>query len=74
MGIRRGPDIVRESLEFAIDAFFASKPYNSWVKDPSSFSYEAPVAYPTGDATGSYTGLYDWDESLTNWVTSLLGI
>lgn len=58
----------------AVDAFFAPKPYTSWIKYTSSFSYEAPVAYPTGDATGSYTGSYDWDESLTNWVTSSLGI
>lgn len=56
----------------ALDAFFAPKPFASWVKDTSSFSYEAPVDYPTGDATGSYTGSYVWDEDITNWVTSSL--
>ena len=55
-----------------VDAFFAPKPFVSWVKDTSSFSYEAPVDYPTGDATGSYTGSYVWDEDITNWVTSSL--
>ena len=56
----------------ALDAFFSPKPFASWVKDTSSFSYEAPVDYPTGDATGSYTGSYVWDEDITNWVTSSL--
>ena len=52
-----------------LDAFFAPKPYDSWLKDTGSFSYEAPVAYPTGDATGSFTGSYQWNEDTTNWIT-----
>jgi len=52
-----------------LDAFFAPKPFNSWLKDTGSFSYEAPVAYPTGDTTGSYTGSYQWNEDTTNWIT-----
>lgn len=52
-----------------VDAFFAPKPYDSWLKDTGSFSYKAPVDYPTGDATGSYTGSYKWDEAEQNWVT-----
>lgn len=56
----------------ALDAFFSPKPFASWMKNTSSFSYEAPVDYPTGDATGSYTGSYVWDEDITNWVTSSL--
>ena len=65
-----------------LDAFFAPKPFNSWVKDTASFSYEAPIDYPTGDLTGSYTGSYLWDEDVYNadsgnpktegWVTSSL--
>jgi len=67
----------------AVDAFFAPKPYTSWTKNTSSFAYEAPIAYPTGDATGSFTGSYYWDEDVYNadtnnpktegWVTSSLG-
>ena len=66
----------------ALDAFFPPKPFTSWNKDTGSYSYEAPVAYPTGDATGSYTGSYVWDEDVYNadsgdpktlgWVTSSL--
>ena len=65
-----------------LDAFFAPQPFNSWTKNTSSYAYEAPVPYPTGDATGSYTGIYVWDEAVYNadsgdpktegWVTSSL--
>lgn len=51
------------------DAFYAPKPYNSWILDTGSFTWEPPVAYPTGDVTGSYTGSYQWSESDLNWVT-----
>ena len=65
-----------------VDAFFAPQPYPSWTKNTSSFSYEAPIAYPSGDATGSFTGSYMWDENVYNadtnnpkvegWITSSL--
>ena len=51
------------------DAFYPAQPYNSWTLDTGSFLWEAPVAYPTGDATGSYTGSYSWNENQQNWVT-----
>jgi len=67
-----------------VDAFFAPQPYGSWTKNTSSFSYEAPIAFPSGDATGSYTGSYQWSESTYNadsgdpktegWITSSLPI
>ena len=52
-----------------IDGFIPPKPYDSYILNTSSYVYEAPVAYPTGDATGSYTGSYVWDEDSTNWIT-----
>lgn len=55
-----------------LDAFFAPKPYDSWVKNTGSFAYEAPIDYPSGDATGSFTGSYQWNEDTTSWVTSSL--
>tara|TARA_B100001778_G_C18543267_1_gene609345 strand:- start:391 stop:876 length:486 start_codon:yes stop_codon:yes gene_type:complete len=51
------------------DAFYAPQPYNSWILDTGSFNWDAPVSYPTGDATGSYTGSYKWSESDLNWIT-----
>lgn len=53
----------------ALDAFYPPQPFTSWNLNTASYSWEAPVAYPTGDATGSYTGSYRWDEDSTNWVT-----
>ena len=52
------------------DAFYAPQPFNSWELNTGSFLWEAPVDYPTGDATGSYTGSYQWDENTINWITS----
>ena len=57
------------TYDSTLDAFYASQPFNSWTLDTGSFLWEAPVAYPTGDATGSYTGSYQWSESELNWVT-----
>ena len=57
------------SYDSTLDAFYAPQPYNSWTLDTGSFLWEAPVAYPTGDATGSYTGSYSWNEDQQNWVT-----
>ena len=51
------------------DAFYAPQPFNSWELNTGSFLWEAPVDYPTGDTTGSYTGSYQWDEDITNWIT-----
>jgi len=56
----------------ALDAFYTPQPFNSWILDTGSFTWEAPVDYPTGDITGSYTGSYQWDESIVNWVTASL--
>jgi hypothetical protein len=53
----------------ALDAFYPPKPFDSWDLNTGSYSWEPPVPVPTGDATGSYTGSYAWDESTTNWVT-----
>ena len=57
------------SYDNTLDAFYEPQPYNSWTLDTGSFLWEAPVEYPTGDATGSYTGYYSWNEDQQNWVT-----
>ena len=68
----------------SVDAFFHPQPFSSWTKNTSSFSYEAPIDYPSGDATGSYTGSYSWSESAyiadsgdpktEGWITSSMPI
>lgn len=57
------------TYDSTLDAFYAPQPFNSWTLNTGSFLWESPVAYPTGDATGSYTGSYQWSESEENWVT-----
>ena len=58
------------TYDSTLDAFYTPQPYNSWTLNTGSLSWEAPVDYPTGEATGSYTGSYQWDEDITNWITS----
>jgi len=45
----------------ANDVFYAPQPYPSWVLNQSTWSWEAPIAYPDdGEA-------YNWDESAKAW-------
>jgi hypothetical protein len=45
------------------NAFIPPKPYPSWVLNPTTFLYEAPVPFPTDD------GEYGWDEDSKSWMT-----
>jgi hypothetical protein len=45
-----------------LDAFIPIKPYASWIFDPQTCLWSAPVAMPQDGK------LYFWDESLLNWV------
>jgi len=44
------------------DAFYAPKPYASWILNEDSCQWEAPVAYPDDDK------VYSWDEDSQAWV------
>ena len=44
------------------DAFIPPKPFESWLLNEDTCLWEAPVAYPGGDA------LYSWDEESGSWV------
>jgi hypothetical protein len=44
------------------DAFIPIKHFDSWVLDPQTCLWEAPIPYPAGG------GEYYWDESIKNWV------
>jgi hypothetical protein len=46
------------------DAFIPPKPYDSWVLDEETCTWEAPVAYPEDAAEGEY---YSWNEETTSW-------
>ena len=49
------------------DAFIPPQPYASWTLNDTTCLWEAPVAYPTDG------GVYEWDESITNWVAVVGG-
>ena len=55
------------NYDSSTSTFYPPQPFNSWILDTGSFTWEAPVHYPTGSITGSYTGSYIWDESVINW-------
>lgn len=44
-----------------LDAFIPPQPYNSWNLNENTFSWEAPVAYPTDGED------YIWNENQKNW-------
>jgi hypothetical protein len=45
-----------------LDAFLPPKPYDSWVINTSTYSWEAPIQYPDDEQS------YRWDESSQSWV------
>ena len=44
------------------DAFIAPQPYPSWTLNETTWTWDAPIAYPDDDK------IYEWDEATTNWV------
>jgi hypothetical protein len=44
------------------DVFYPPKPFNSWVMNNATWSWEAPVPYPTDG------NVYTWNEAATNWI------
>lgn len=42
--------------------FAAPQPYPSWILNPDTYLWEAPVPYPTDGGT------YTWDEATQSWV------
>ena len=43
------------------DAFIPIKPFNSWILNETTCTWEAPVAYPDDGQN------YDWNESEQSW-------
>ena len=46
----------------ANDVFYAPQPFPSWILDEATWTWQAPVDYPTDGKA------YRWDEDTTNWV------
>ena len=49
------------------DVFIAPKPFNSWMLNVSTWTWEAPKPMPDDDK------LYKWDEDTINWKEFNLG-
>jgi hypothetical protein len=48
------------TYDAALDAFIPPKPFDSWVLDEETASWQAPVAMPEGN--------YRWDEKTISWL------
>ncbi len=44
------------------DVFYEPQPYPSWTLNETTWTWDAPVAYPDDDK------MYTWDEATTNWI------
>ena len=47
------------------DAFIAPKPFNSWILNEDTCTWEAPVDKPTTELENNQC--YSWNESIKNW-------
>lgn len=45
-----------------LDAFLPEKPFDSWVLNEITFTYDSPIPYPEDGA------MYRWDDTLGDWV------
>jgi hypothetical protein len=53
------------SYDHQLDAFIPPKPYPSWVLDPDTCTWKAPIPYPTITDPLEICG---WDEDTQSWV------
>lgn len=54
------------------DAFLTPKPYPSWVLNPTTTMWEAPIPMPELTPAEKEAGYYySWDEPNQNWILNL---
>lgn len=52
--------------DLSLDAFIPPKPYNSWILDEETCTWQPPIPYPTvEDSSGE---IYIWDETTVSWL------
>jgi len=51
------------------DVFYAPKPFDSWVLNTNTWTWEAPVARPADAVLNGGNVMYDWDEESQSWVS-----
>jgi hypothetical protein len=57
--IRKNYAGIGYTYDAELDAFIAPKPFESWILDESTATWEPPIAKPEG--------LYNWDEATVSW-------
>ena len=50
-----------------IDAFVPPQPWPSWILDPETAQWQAPVPLPQDSGTGDPPRIYVWDEATVSW-------
>ena len=50
-----------------IDAFVPPQPWPSWILDPETAQWQAPVPQPQDAGTGDPPRIYVWDEPTVSW-------
>jgi hypothetical protein len=56
------------TYDTALDAFVPPQPYPSWVLNPNTAQWEAPVPMPSDAGTGEPPKMYMWDEMTQSWI------
>jgi len=51
------------------DVFYPPKPFDSWVLNTTTWTWEAPVARPDDAIINGGNVAYEWDEDSQTWVT-----
>lgn len=64
--LRKNMPVAGFTYDRKFDAFIPPKPFESWVLDPQSFIWKAPVEKPV-------IGDYKWDESTLSWKEITIG-
>jgi hypothetical protein len=54
--------MIGDTYDEANDVFYSPKPFDSWSLQTSSWTWEAPVAYPSDGK------IYIWDEPTLSWT------
>ena len=66
--IRKNYAGIGYTYDTALDAFVPPQPYPSWVLNPNTAQWEAPVPMPSDAGTGEPPKMYMWDEATQSWI------
>tara|TARA_B100000768_G_scaffold154037_1_gene150538 strand:+ start:625 stop:978 length:354 start_codon:yes stop_codon:yes gene_type:complete len=60
--LRKNYAIIGGHYDASKEAFYAPQPYPSWILDSETYTWDAPVPYPSDGEP------YDWDEETLSWI------